>query len=199
MISTLGCTDWHHMHIVHATADYFWHCGCACTAVQHPTQCVRHPVGVCPCAHLHLCLFGVVIVSCMRGRAQSCAHSLTPCCRSSVPALGAQVSCDRFGRVVNVSLASPDELSSQYPELQALTQTPGLTLDEGAAVQQLNDPTLWEAVTAVQRAWPAWHYRTQGLVLRQLPCGEPWIALGRASLQGLYMDNAKCGQSLMHR
>ena len=105
------------------------------------------------------------------------------------------MSCDRQGRVTNLTLVSPDKLHAQYPQLQALSNTPGAATED-TAVQQLNDPSLWEAVTAVTRAWPAWHYRTQGLVLDRLPCGQYWLLLGASGLQGLHLDNVRCGVSL---
>ena len=99
-----------------------------------------------------------------------------------------QVSCNRHGHVVNITLASPDELTSQYPHLRLKAELPSSAPAAAEAGQQLNDPSLWEAVSAVQRAWPQWHYRTQALVLQRLPCGQHWLRLG---LQGLHLDNVK--------
>ena len=102
------------------------------------------------------------------------------------------MSCDHYGRVTNITLSSPDDLSNQYPGLRALSENPNVDASNTEeAIKLLNDPTLWEAVTAVQRAWPKWHYQTQSLVLQRLPCGHQWLFLGSHGMQGLHLDNVR--------
>ena len=103
----------------------------------------------------------------------------------------AQVRCDKVGRVVNITLTSPDHLLSQYADLQALQHGGG---DRLSFVNDIDpdNPADWEAVTKFQKHWPDWHYQTPQLHLSQLPSSDNFLQLGRDSLRGLHLDNTRC-------
>ena len=101
-----------------------------------------------------------------------------------------QVRCDKAGRVVNITLTSPDHLMSQYAELQALSHGDSSRLAFQNEIDPDN-PADWEAVSKFQKHWPDWHYQTPQLQLSSLPASDNFLQLGRDSLRGLHLDNTR--------